>query len=83
MLNACKSDNLCVFSIFDITIKGRVHCFSTQIVMNKCYLLNPEKKFGADPSCHFRKKRTLISKNVVTEPKARRLSYSNNQLKSY
>jgi len=25
--------------------------------MNKCVILNPEKKFGADPSCRFRKKR--------------------------
>jgi len=24
-------------------IKGRVHCFSMQIVINKCFLLNPEK----------------------------------------
>jgi len=23
--------------------KGRVHCFSTQVVMNKSFLLNPEK----------------------------------------
>jgi len=29
---------------------------------NKCFLLNPEKKIGADPSCRFREKRkkTLI-----------------------
>jgi len=25
--------------------------------MNKCFLLNPEKRFGADPSCRFREKR--------------------------
>jgi len=40
-----------------------------------CFLLNPEKKFGADPSFRFREKRkkthTLIPKNDVTEPKAR------------
>jgi len=24
--------------------KDRVHCFSMQVVMNKCFLLNPEKK---------------------------------------
>jgi len=23
--------------------KGRVHCISMQVVMNKCFLLNPEK----------------------------------------
>jgi len=27
-------------------IKGRVHCFSVQIVINKCFLLNPEKKLS-------------------------------------
>jgi len=32
--------------------KGPVHCFSMQVVMNKCFLLNPEKKFGTDP-CTF------------------------------
>jgi len=26
-------------------LKGRVHCFSMQVVMNKCFLLNSEKKF--------------------------------------
>jgi len=25
-------------------VKGRVHCFSKQVVTNKCLLLNPEKK---------------------------------------
>jgi len=29
--------------------------------MNKCFLLNPEKKFGADLSCRFREKRTFNS----------------------
>jgi len=33
--------------------KGQVHCFSMQVVMNKCFLLNPEKKFGPDPSFRF------------------------------
>jgi len=36
-------------------------CFSMQVVMNKCFLLNPEKKFGADPSCRFQEKRTFNS----------------------
>jgi len=28
--------------------------FSMQVVMIKCFLLNPKKtKFGADPSCQF------------------------------
>jgi len=37
--------------------KGRVHCFSMQVVMNKCILLNSKKKFGADLSCRFWEKR--------------------------
>jgi len=41
--------------------------------MNKCFLLNSEKRFGADPSCRFRKNVHLIPKNDVTEPKARLL----------
>jgi len=31
------------------------------VVMNKCFILNPEKKLGADPSCHFREKLNLNS----------------------
>jgi len=34
-------------------LKVWVYCFSMQVVMNKCFLLNPKKNFGADPSCHF------------------------------
>jgi len=44
--------------------KDRVHCFSMQVVINKCFLLNPKKNFGADSSCRFRqkcKKRTFNS----------------------
>jgi len=47
-----------------------------QVVMNKCFLLNPEKKIGADLSCCLRKLQkmhTLISKNDITKPKARLL----------
>jgi len=29
-----------------IVIKGRVHYFSMQIVINKCFLQNPEKKLA-------------------------------------
>jgi len=45
-----------------------------QVVLNKCFL-NPEEKFGADPSCRFRMQKThiLIPKNDITEPKARQL----------
>jgi len=28
-----------------LTIKGRVQCFSLQVVMNKCFLLNLEKNW--------------------------------------
>jgi len=37
-------------------MKGRVHCFSMQVLMNKCFLLNPEEKFRADPSLMFSRK---------------------------
>jgi len=48
----------------------------------KKYFLNPVKKFGADPFCHFQEKCTFNSEKDITEPKARRLGYFNNQLKS-
>jgi len=38
--------------------KGRVQCFSMQVLMNKCFLQTPEKQFGTDPSFRFREKRT-------------------------
>jgi len=40
-------------------INGGVHCFSIQVVMSKCFLLNPgkKKKNGAASSCCFREKR--------------------------
>jgi len=50
-----------------------------QVAINKCFLLNPEKKIGVDSFCHFREKRrthTLIPKK--TSP-SRKLGY-NNQL---
>jgi len=49
------------------------------VVMNKCFLLNPEKKFGQIRVVVFKKNAknaTLILKNDVTEPKIRKLSYS-------
>jgi len=60
--------------------KDRMHCFSIQVVINKCFLLNPEKKFGADTSGRLREKR----KNAPLNPRkmaspSRRLGYSNNQ----
>jgi len=44
-----------------VCFKGRVQCFSMQFVINLCFLLNPEKKIGADPSCRFREKRNFNS----------------------
>jgi len=43
--------------LIDAKLKGRVHCFSMQVVMNMCFLLILKKKIGADPSCRFREKR--------------------------
>jgi len=57
-------------------IKGRVQCFSMQVVMSKCFLLNSEKTFGSVRLVVFEKnskKHSLIPKNDVTELKARLL----------
>jgi len=54
-----------------------------EIIINKYFLLNPKKIFGANPSFCFRKKRkkrTLYFRKM-TSP-SRRLGYSNNQLQS-
>jgi len=60
--NCKKSTHL--FSVASVSqcnyassLKGRVQCFSMQVVINKCFLLNPEKKFGTYPSCRYREKR--------------------------
>jgi len=50
--------------------------------MNKCFLLNPEKKLAQIHLVVFEKKAKnapVILKYDVTEPKVRRLGYSNNQ----
>jgi len=48
-----------------------------QVVINKCFHLNPEKNFGAKICLIVfkknAKKASLIPKNDVTEPKARLL----------
>jgi len=41
-----------------------------QVVMNKCFLLNPEKKLMQIHLVIFEKNAPLIPKNDVTEPKA-------------
>jgi len=48
--------------------------------MNTCFLLNTEKKWRRFV-LSFEKNVPLIPKNDVTEPKTRRLGYSNYQLK--
>jgi len=52
---------VCVEELFAI-VKVRVHCFSMQVVMNECFLLNSQTKFGVDSSCRFREKRIFNSK---------------------
>jgi len=42
-----------------------------QAVMNKCFLLNPEKKLAPICLAVFEKNTPLIPKNNVTEPKVR------------
>jgi len=55
-------------------LKDREHCFTMQVVMNKCFLLNCEKKKLAQIRLVvFEKNAPLILKNDVTEPKARLL----------
>jgi len=53
------------------SFEDRVHCFSMQIVMNKCFLLNPEKNLTQIRLVVFEKNAILIPKNDVIEPKAR------------
>jgi len=53
-----------------IKLKGRVHCFSMPVVMNKCVLLNLKKKLAQIHLVVFEKNALLIPKNDVTEPKA-------------
>jgi len=60
-------------------LKGWVQCFSMQVVMNKCFLLNPEKNMVQISLVVFEKNASLIPKNDITKPKTRRLGYSNNQ----
>jgi len=66
-------------------VKGRVQYFLIQVVIIKCCLLNPEKNLAQICLVVFEKTQkmhNLIPKNDVTEPKDKRLGYSNIQLKS-
>jgi len=60
------------FDVLYNWLKGWVHCFSMQVVINKCFLLNPEKK-AQIRLVIFEKNALLIPKNDVTDPKARLL----------
>jgi len=56
-----------------------MQCFSVQVEMNKCVLLNLEKNLAQIHlafSRKIQKTHTLILKNDVIEPKAGRLDYS-------
>jgi len=44
-----------------------------QVVMSKCFLLNPKKKLAQIRLVIFKKNASFIPKNYVTEPKARLL----------
>jgi len=69
MSNNCLiSLNTTVYSSADLLFKGRVHCFSMQVVMNKCFL-NPEKSLAQIRLVVFEKNAPLIPKNDVTDPK--------------
>jgi len=48
-------------------IKRRVHCFSMQVVMNKCFLLNPEKHLAQIRLVVFEQNAHFISENDVIE----------------
>jgi len=42
----CVCVTVYVLFLENIFFKGLVQCFSMQVVMNKCFLLNPEKKLA-------------------------------------
>jgi len=53
--NDNSKDKVILFYIKYISLKGWVRCFSFQVIMNKCFFLNPEK-IASDSSCRFREK---------------------------
>jgi len=60
-------------------LKGREQCFLMQVVMNKCFLLNPEQnKISRRSFLSFSRKKHFNSEKI-TSP-SRRLGYSINQL---
>jgi len=48
-----------------------------QVVMNKCFLLNPEKNLAQIRLVVFEKNASLVPKSDVTEPKAKLLLITN------
>jgi len=79
-LHLCLEKNYSYIRII-CSIKDRVHCISTRVVMIKCFFLNPEKKILCRSVLSFsRKMQKLLNsdtlhsqKNDVIEPNARRL----------
>jgi len=63
-----------------LPLKGRVHWFSRQAVINNCFLLNPEKKLAQIRLVVFEKK--AKAHILVRKMRHRDEGYSNNQLKS-
>jgi len=44
-----------LYLIKNIELKAQVHCFSTWVVMIKCFVLNPEKNFAQIRALVFEK----------------------------
>jgi len=49
----------------EISKKDRVHCFSTRVVMNKCFFLNPKKKFVQIRAVIFEKNASLTPTRTI------------------
>jgi len=72
----CKSRVVCPPANEQRNIKGQVHCYSIQVVMNKYFLLNPEKNLAQICLFVFKKNTKnahFNSENDDIEPKARLL----------
>jgi len=63
-----------------IAFKSRVHCFSMQVVKNKCFFLNHEKKWRRSALSFSRKPQKLTLQFWKMTSPSQRLGYSNNQL---
>jgi len=58
-----------------------MQCFAMQVVLNKCFAVNPEKNLAQSRLIAFEKnaKTTNFNFEKMTSP-SRRLGYSNNQI---